>query len=62
MTGDTFWNEGEPNDHGAREECGEISRNVPHNSSWEWNDVSCGEKRSYVCELRHHIDFPLAIP
>ena len=43
----TFWDNGEPNNAGSNEDCVEF-RSV---WGWKWNDVPCGYRRPYICEI-----------
>lgn len=45
LVGGGFWQDGEPNDHGGKENCVEVSR-----GGGGWNDMPCSEKLSWVCE------------
>ncbi|XP_030643645.1 C-type lectin domain family 4 member E-like [Chanos chanos] len=43
-----YWWPNEPNDHNGNEDCAE---SAPSEGKLEnWNDLSCNEKRNYICE------------
>ena len=43
----TNWEEGEPNNHGNREDCVEVNFRSPG----LWNDAVCGALRPFMCEI-----------
>ncbi|XP_032868182.1 CD209 antigen-like protein E [Amblyraja radiata] len=48
-TSATDWNEGEPNNAGAGEDCVEIQ------IAGKWNDVNCNKKQHWICEQKRKL-------
>ena len=42
----TNWNNNEPNDSGGNEDCAALHK------SGVWNDISCSQERTFICEFR----------
>ena len=42
----TFWNKGEPNNYGKKEDCIEVG----HHGGFKWNDINCNSKYHFICE------------
>ncbi|XP_078285687.1 uncharacterized protein LOC144610680 [Rhinoraja longicauda] len=48
-TSATHWGEGEPNNYGNEEDCGQIK------SARDWNDANCDSKLHWVCEQKRNL-------
>lgn len=48
----THWHPGQPNNIGGDQDCVLIQYK---SSNYEWGDVNCNEKHSFICEMNYDV-------